>query len=1010
MDSDNYKYDSQEVDKVKAIDIRRLIPGCNTAKGSQTMVCPACGKKRFSVVHNTRKNFAYCHECEFTLSDPIAAVAYYSNIDPKTEFLRALEETARQGGVVLVPRERRREEKIAVVRKENKSSFCQQQLEGSGLTEADVFATTIEGTVRTELCPFQKGRLIDGRIDPSGDDMLIYYYDLHGRLMTYSKQGTAKPQPYVRTRRANPDLFSDGNRKGAKYMTPKGAPCRAYIPEKMRRIFQAKAHIDTLFLNEGEKKAEKACKHGIPSIGLQGIGNFGSLESGLLTDIQDIAKACTINNIVLIMDSDWNDLHREIKVGDEADKRPKNFANAVMRFRQYMKTLANIGLSVNIWWGHINENEHGDKGIDDLLCGSLKGKEGELKEDIERTMNTHDGKGKWVSIHKITEVSDTQIRKFWKLGDAQEFYDIHKDRLKDIESFSIGTIRYKTENGKLVPLDPYESAEGIYKLVKVEKGDNVDWKVEFKDVEAYCFLTAKGFYKMRSGEGEDSDFFYIRKDCGIVDKVSATYIRDFIREHIWQICKSEIVLQFFRRKLTTLMADKQLENLTTLEEDFNNFRPGVQRTYYNNGQVEITAKGITPNMPIDLVWRNRIVARKFVRVPVIQNITKEGDSYTITLTPEAEKCEFLQFLINTSNNYFPWNAPRELDARESADWTQHIVNKITALGYLMCDYKYATECKAVVIQDHLMTEVGQSHGGAGKSIIGNAIGEIVQQFYIDGKSITKDDKFLLSGINRTTRNIFIDDVKTNFDFEMLFPMITGDMSVNPKGTDKYIIKKKDSPKILLTTNHAINKASNNASRRRIIYMEFSTWYNPDHTPVDDFNHQLFDDWDEEQWNLFDNLMAECVMFYLRSHEEVWTQKGMGAVPPPMRNIELRTLRQEMSEVFFQWAEEYYDPTGSNLNQRISRNDVLWPAFSEFAGTSSGHGVTRSNFKDKVKAYCKFKGYDFNPNKPNDDKKFCADWKKENPGKSFIGGDEKFGGKEYFTVFSEEKEKELNPLY
>lgn len=1009
MNSDNYKYDSQEIDKVKAIDIRKVIPGCNMGKATQTMVCPVCGKKRFSVVHNTKKNFAYCHECEFSLPDPIAAVGHFSNIDPKTEFLRALEETARQGGVILVPREQRREETIAKMRKENKSSFCQQQLEGSGLTEADVFATTIEGTVKTELSPFQKGRLIDGRIDPSGDDMLIFYYDLQGRLMTYSKQGTAKPQPYVRTRRANPDLFSDGNRKGAKYMTPKGAPCRAYIPEKMRRLFQSKAHLDTLFLTEGEKKAEKACKHGIPSIGLQGIGNFGSQASGLLMDIQDVAKTCRINNIVLIMDSDWNDLHREIKVGDEVDKRPKNFANSVMRFRQYMKTLANIGLSVNIWWGHINDNEHGDKGIDDLLCGSLKGNEGELKEDIERTMNTHDGKGKWVNIHKITEVSDTQIRNYWTLGDAQEFYNIHKDRLAELDSFSIGTIRYKSDNGKLVPLNPYESAEGIYKLVKVEKGENVDWKVEFNDVETFRFLTANGFYRMRSDDREGASYFYIRKDSGIVEKVQPVEIRDFIREHIMQICKSEIVLLYFTRKLPTLMADKQLENLTVISEDFNNFRPGVQRTYYNNGQVEIMAGGITPNMPIDQVWRSRIVPRKFVRVPIIESIVKDGGDFRIKYTPEAAKCEFLQFLINTSNNLFQHDAPREIDESEEAEWTQHIVNKITSLGFLLCDYKYANERKAVVIQDHMMAEVGQSNGGAGKSIIGNAIGKVVPQFFIDGKSITKDEKFLLSGISRSDRNIFIDDVKTNFDFESLFPLITGDMSVNPKGTDRYTIKAAESPKILLTTNHAINNASTNASRRRIIYMEFSTWYNPDHTPVDDFHHQLFYDWDEAQWNLFDNLMAECVMYYLRSHDEKWTQEGMGVVPPPMRNIELRTLRQEMSEVLFQWAEEYFDPSGSNLNRRISRNGEMWPAFAEFAGSQSNCGVSRSNFKRKIQAYCKFKNYDFNVNRPNAEGFYYSDWKPSHPDEPFMGGDEKFGGKEYFTVYSPDKEKELHPF-
>ena len=307
-----------------------------------------------------------------------------------------------------------------------------------------------------------------------------------------------------------------------------------------------------------------------------------------------------------------------------------------------------------------------------------------------------------------------------------------------------------------------------------------------------------------------------------------------------------------------------------------------------------------------------------------------------------------------------------------------------------------------------MSEVGQSHGGAGKSIVGNAIGHVISQFFIDGKQMKRDDEFLLSGVTKATRNIFIDDVKTNFAFENLFAMVTGPMYVNPKGKDRYCIPVADSPKILITTNHAINKANENASKRRIIYMEFSTWYNPDHTLVDDFDHMFFDDWDDEQWNLFDNLMAECVMYYFRSFENCWERKGAGAVPPPMRNIELRTLRQEMSEVLYQWAEEYYDPSGTHLNERIKRSDLV-TSFFEYAGGPAGHGVTRTNFKGKIQAYCKFKGYDFNIDRPNDNNVYYSDWKPSHPNESFIGTDDKSGGAEYFKVYSPEKEKQLKPF-
>ncbi len=51
---------------------------------------------------------------------------------------------------------------------------------------------------------------------------------------------------------------------------------------------------------------------------------------------------------------------------------------------------------------------------------------------------------------------------------------------------------------------------------------------------------------------------------------------------------------------------------------------------------------------------------------------------------------------------------------------RHIVNKITCIGFLLADYKYASERKAIVAMDAKMSEVGRSNGRSGKSMIGYA--------------------------------------------------------------------------------------------------------------------------------------------------------------------------------------------------------------------------------------------------------------------------------------------------
>lgn len=992
------RYSEDTINSVnKNADIRDIIDGADPAKPKQSIDCPFCGaKKKFYVTHNSRSNSAHCFVCKQGFANPISAWMHYKGYG-KDKYPQAIEEVAKLAKIVIYSEEQKRENTIREAGESIKASFCKMQLAASGLEVEDVMTKVNDGKSEYLCSPFQPGTFGTGfRVDPKGDDMVIHYYDLYGRPMTYTAKGSSTPRQYARVRYFNPDLHQVMG-KPMKYQTPMGAPSRAYITNYVRKCFQAKEHIETLYLQEGEKKAEKACKHGMPSIGIQGITNIGTVETGLLQDIQDIVKVCRVKNVVLMMDSDWDDLHRNITVGDRVDKRPNSFAAAVIKFKQFMASFRNLLLDVEAWWGHVNDNDSHDKGIDDLLHNTLKCREDELIRDARYAMNTSNGKGQYVSIVKVSTITDMKIRDFWCLNDHQAFFERHSDRLSDVASFRLGGIRYKVEDGKMLAMSRYSSDVDIY---SIEVNDKEVKKVVLNYTETFRFLADSGFYRLRNpGEGA-AGYDLIRIDDGIIDRSASYEVRDFIRQYIMTNSKDSLVHEYFNSRLDVLLPDKKLEGLPLKNDDFSNIEPMVQRTYYNNGQVEITPNSITSGKPINNVWRARIVPRNFQRVPVITAIEKGDDGFVLSISKEAEQCEFLQYLINTSNNYFPYDAPRDLTDDENREWTQHIVNKLTAIGYLLAEWKPASDRKAVIVQDHQMSEVGQNHGGVGKSIIGVAIGKMVPQVPITGSMFKKDDQFLFSAVTKSTRNIFIDDVRPNFDFKTIYPIITGDMEINPKQAGRFHIKVEESPKFLITTNHTINGASEGSTRRRIIYMEFSSWYNPDHTPADDFHHMLFDDWDETQWILFDNLMAECVMYYLRSFEQCWHREGQGVVPPPMQQIELRSLRQEMSETFFQWAEEYYDPSGPHLNVREIRNDVL-KEFVEYAGVT-GHGVTRSNILKRILAYCKFKGYDFNINKPNDQGKYYADWKQQNKDIPFVGTNDKSGGKEYFTVYSPDK--------
>jgi hypothetical protein len=93
---------------------------------------------------------------------------------------------------------------------------------------------------------------------------------------------------------------------------------------------------------------------------------------------------------------------------------------------------------------------------------------------------------------------------------------------------------------------------------------------------------------------------------------------------------------------------------------------------------------------------------------------------------------------------------------------------------------------------------------------------LVPQCYIGAKSKDlENDPFIFEEVSEKTDSIFLDDVRANIDFEFFFPIITGKLTVNSKGQKKYTLSERDTPKMYLTTNHAINGSSSSFKDRQL---------------------------------------------------------------------------------------------------------------------------------------------------------------------------------------------------
>jgi hypothetical protein len=334
-----------------------------------------------------------------------------------------------------------------------------------------------------------------------------------------------------------------------------------------------------------------------------------------------------------------------------------------------------------------------------------------------------------------------------------------------------------------------------------------------------------------------------------------------------------------------------------------------------------------------------------------------------------------------------------------ADINTHLLAKLTALGYMVHSYRDPAVAKAVIGMDGRLSEVGASNGRSGKSLFGTALEQIMPTVYIGAKAKKlTDDQFLFEEVTEKTECVFLDDVRANLDFEFFFPAITGKMKVNAKGVGRWTIPRDKTPKFYISTNHAISGDSS-SFRDRQFCIAFSDYYNDHHKPVNDFGMLFFEEWDQEQWNLFYNLIATSLKLYFQ----------YGLVEAPGRDLELRRLRQQMGEEFLTWAEEYFsegkeqnengeDFVGGHLGQRVARQELFQDFLSKHTRAIRYYSATK--FGKAIRWYCKYKGLHFNPHKPNKHGKNIEDFLRDNPGEIFIGQPDKVAGVEYFTVSKE----------
>lgn len=311
-------------------------------------------------------------------------------------------------------------------------------------------------------------------------DIEILQYSLHRKALSFLRKGkeNANHESYHAQVRLNP-LYADFCDGKYDFSEAKNTP---FWHRSLIEAFENKSPVPTLVITEGQFKAFKASKEGIPTVGLTSISHFKDRSSGKLhTEIIEFIRECDVQKVIILWDADCRDISlKQLEKGEDVSKRPYQFFKFARSIREMLQEYF-IPKRLQIFFGTIQELD-GDvqpKGIDDLLIFLGNGKD--VRKDIESVGSLP---GRYIFTENITtEFGIKKLRAWFKLDYVSEFYRFHQEKIRN-KNFIFQNNTYKIEKGSPIievsaDLKVYKRiGTNFYKLIQSpvptgKKGDTV---------------------------------------------------------------------------------------------------------------------------------------------------------------------------------------------------------------------------------------------------------------------------------------------------------------------------------------------------------------------------------------------------------------------------------------------------------------------------------------------------------------------------------------------------------
>lgn len=470
----------------------------------------------------------------------------------------------------------------------------------------------------------------------------------------------------------------------------------------------------------------------------------------------------------------------------------------------------------------------------------------------------------------------------------------------------IDKIKTDLKKGKKEVVKKYGISEDTYDELKEAQEHEDFWflndknKVQVDLLKYKLFLERNGFKKFFPEDCQKPTWVKIISNK--VVETSIEKIKDFVLDYL--LTRNEVDIWKYCANYPNLFSDKLLLMLDSVELMMLKDTKTKSFFAFKNGILEVDKNQYKLVDYIDVngyVWESQIIQRDWISLDEYQN-------------------EYMTFIINVSNG-----EPLPIEC---------------SIGYLLSTYKNKMNNKAIILNDEVISQ--NPEGGTGKGLFVQGLRQIRKVSILDGKTFDDKKSFPYQTVSPETQVLVFDDVLKNFNFENKFSLVTEGMTLERKNKDAIKLKVEDSPKMVISTNYAIKGEGNSHDRRRH-ELEIAQYYGKNLTPYDEFGRQLFDDWDLEDFQKFDNYMIYCLQSFLKN----------GLIKQNSKNLKLRKFIAETSMEFYEWAEDF-----ENIprNRRLGKTEYHNRFIEEYQDFKRYLQV--KTFLKWVDKYCKFKGIEY----------------------------------------------------